>query len=264
VRAHRGDAGGAAQSIETLLGLGRSLENEPLAVSLLVRMACDQVARQQLTALLPHVPFADQDLIRLQDRLEPIEYESGLRRALLGERVISQQELQNLPASALLFRASTQRVHLDFMQRILAAAQLPWPRALEEARHIKAELKATKDAASALGKAKYMLTGMAGESLQFVFLAVGRSRARNDAAIAAIAIERYRRQHGTLPSDLTQLVPEYLRAVPFDPFSGRPLRYVLGEDEYLIYNVGADGIDNLGQGDDSGKPDDVLRIKFDH
>ena len=124
VRAHRGDAAGAAQAIETLLAVGRSLENEPLLMSLQVRMAIDQLARQQLAELLPHVRFADEDLLRLQGRLEQIEYQSGLRRGLMGERVISQQALQDLGTPAFLFRAGAQQVHLDYMQQLLEASRI--------------------------------------------------------------------------------------------------------------------------------------------
>jgi hypothetical protein len=84
--------------------------------------------------------------------------------------------------------------------------------------------------------------------------------ARRDAADAAIAIERYRLRHNRLPAQLAELVPEFLPAVPLDPFDGKPLRYVVRENEYLIYNVGVDGLDNLGSGDESGKPDDAFIV----
>lgn len=262
VRAHRGDAAGAAQSIQTMLGLGRSLENEPLPVSQLVRMACDDVARRQLTELLPQVGFSDQELCSLQERLSQIEYESGLRRALAGERVIGQQELHDLGLAAAWMQASAQQVYLDVLEKMLTASQAPWPRALAESHQVERELKANLETASGLGRTKYTLAAPVVQSLERLFEAAARSRARNDATMAAIAMERHRRRQGSLPEDLTQLVPELLPTVPVDPFSGRPLRYVVDDDGYVIYNIGADGIDNQGEGDDSGKPDDVLRIKL--
>ena len=265
VRAHRGDASGTAQSIEAMLALGRSLENEPVIVSMLVRLACEGMARHHLTDLLPHVAFADQDLVRLQNRLAQIKHEPALRRALLGERVLGYQELEKLGFGSMPWNsgsADVQTVYLDSMQRLLTASQRPWPAALADARQVEAELEQNAQAASSFGRGKYVMTAGVAASAVAAFSAVGRSRARNDATITALAIERYRRQHGSLPAGLPDLVPDFLPALPIDPFNGRPLRYQPSQAEYVIYNVGADGIDNRGQGDDTGKPDDVLRIKL--
>ena len=81
----------------------------------------------------------------------------------------------------------------------------------------------------------------------------------NDAAVTAIAIERYRRDRGQIPNDLKQLVPEFMPQVPTDPFDGKPLRYVVEDGEYLIYSVGKNGVDDGGQGDFD--PDIVFRVE---
>jgi hypothetical protein len=47
--------------------------------------------------------------------------------------------------------------------------------------------------------------------------------------------------------------------VPTDPFDGRPLRYVVKDDEYLVYSIGTDGVDDGGQGDVN--PDIVFRVE---
>ena len=44
-------------------------------------------------------------------------------------------------------------------------------------------------------------------------------------ALVALALERFRLATGGLPETLDQLVPEYLEAVPVDPFEGNPIRY---------------------------------------
>ncbi len=41
----------------------------------------------------------------------------------------------------------------------------------------------------------------------------------------AIAIERFRQRHGELPADLNELVPDFLPALPEDPFAGLPMIY---------------------------------------
>jgi len=58
VCAHRGDPHGAARAIRTIFMLARSLEREPIAVSLLVRLACDGIAREQIRIHLPTFDFS--------------------------------------------------------------------------------------------------------------------------------------------------------------------------------------------------------------
>ncbi len=64
-----------------------------------------------------------------------------------------------------------------------------------------------------------------------------------------IAIRAYQLDHGRLPSQLTQLVPDYIPALPIDPFdpSGQPPRFQNKGDDYLLYSVGQDGYDDGGQ-----------------
>jgi hypothetical protein len=45
-------------------------------------------------------------------------------------------------------------------------------------------------------------------------------------AADAVALRRYRLDHGTYPATLDELVPAYLKAVPVNPFTGRPPQYV--------------------------------------
>lgn len=67
------------------------------------------------------------------------------------------------------------------------------------------------------------------------------------AAIVAVAIERFRRDRNALPSALTDLVPQYLRAVPEDPYSGQPLLFRQDDVAYTVYSVGANQQDDAGE-----------------
>ena len=66
-------------------------------------------------------------------------------------------------------------------------------------------------------------------------------------AATALAIECFRHDQGQLPGDLTELVPQYFKAVPTDPFDGGPLRYRHLPKGYVVYSVGADGHDDGGR-----------------
>ncbi|HEV3023824.1 MAG TPA: DUF1559 domain-containing protein, partial [Pirellulales bacterium] len=54
--------------------------------------------------------------------------------------------------------------------------------------------------------------------------------------------------HGQPPEQLVTLVPEYLLAVPEDPFSGRTLIYRAESPNFVVYSVGRD------RRDDGGRP----------
>jgi hypothetical protein len=79
------------------------------------------------------------------------------------------------------------------------------------------------------------------------FSAHYRALAARRAAAVALALRLYAVDHaGRLPQSLDALVPDYLDAVPVDPFApdGRPLRYRVATTQATIYSVGLDGADN--------------------
>jgi hypothetical protein len=67
--------------------------------------------------------------------------------------------------------------------------------------------------------------------------------------ITAIALKRFELAHGSKPSNLDAVVPEFLAALPTDFMDGHPLRYRLNSDgTYVLYSVGDNLIDDGGIG----------------
>ncbi len=52
----------------------------------------------------------------------------------------------------------------------------------------------------------------------------------------------YEIRHGRRPENLEDLVPEFLRKVPRDPFDGKPFRYL--SERAVVYSVGYDLTDS--------------------
>lgn len=76
----------------------------------------------------------------------------------------------------------------------------------------------------------------------------------------AIALELYRSDHNVYPKALAALAPTYLKAVPRDFFSKKPLHYTKADGGYLLYSVGPNREDDGGEGkDDPRKGDLVVR-----
>ncbi len=71
--------------------------------------------------------------------------------------------------------------------------------------------------------------------------------------IAAIALKRFHLKQGSYPENLTELMPDFLPAVPFDPIDDQPLRYRRHVDgTFLLYSIGNDGVDDGGNPKPSG------------
>ncbi len=69
-----------------------------------------------------------------------------------------------------------------------------------------------------------------------------------DAVTVAIALECFRRERNTYPASLSELVPEFLSALPPDQYDGQPIKYRVTDDRGpLLYSVGNDREDNGGR-----------------
>jgi len=69
--------------------------------------------------------------------------------------------------------------------------------------------------------------------------------ARKRALGVFLAMGHYERDHGTLPRDVKDLVPDYLTALPIDPFTvSEPLRWDAARR--ILYSIGRNGIDDGG------------------
>jgi hypothetical protein len=266
VRAHREDAAGAARSIHAIFRLACSIEQEPTVVSQLMRMACNSLARDQIRQLLPEVAFAEHDLSQFQEDVRSVHYWPGLRRALLGERVWMGQAFAGVTESepGILVQLTLQAdraFYLEMMRRSIAASQQPWKLARQEWQQIQDDLLAVQRRSS-LTRGQHAITMTIMSDVGRLFDAATRGDAENAIAATAIAVEFHRQRHGRLPERLDQLVPDLLPRVPQDPFDGQPLRYLVREDEYLLYSVGVDGKDDGGEDDgtDTCRPDVVFRV----
>ncbi len=66
----------------------------------------------------------------------------------------------------------------------------------------------------------------------------------------ALALAAYKADHQVYPDALDGLSPEYLPTVPNDPFSDKPMVYVVSSNGYLLHSVGPDMSDENGSRDD--------------
>ena len=89
---------------------------------------------------------------------------------------------------------------------------------------------------------------------------------RGDLAELALALAAHRSERGVYPAQLADLAPVYVKAVPNDCFSDKPLRYARATDGgagYVLYSVGTNQKDDGGKGCDVGEnvDDIVVRVR---
>jgi hypothetical protein len=75
-----------------------------------------------------------------------------------------------------------------------------------------------------------------------------RSRQLRRNSQIALALTVYKAEQGKYPAQLADLAPNYLKQVPDDLFSGKPLIYKPSKKGYLLYSVGKNGNDDGGEG----------------
>jgi hypothetical protein len=73
------------------------------------------------------------------------------------------------------------------------------------------------------------------------------SRARSDAMRVLLAAERHRRATSHWPEGMDVLVPTYLPEIPRGPYTDQPLRFVHKDNRILVYALGYGGEDHGGR-----------------
>lgn len=85
-------------------------------------------------------------------------------------------------------------------------------------------------------------------------------RTNGKALLAIIAIHRFKAEKGILPATLDELVSTgYLQSVPMDPYSDGPLVYKPDKDNFKLYSLGEDFIDDGGSNESKATEESRLR-----
>jgi hypothetical protein len=254
LHAERRDPNGAAAAIEAALGVARSLDNEPVMGSQMVRMWGSVWAATALERALCQVEFTDGQLARLRHAFGSIHASDGLLRALAGYRcmllvafekpqALDEQSWGRLPPVPLLeaydalgLSAREGAIFLDYMDECIRTARLSAFQRLGAIQTVDAHYPR---------RGVVLLMSKIGPLSRHIQLDA-KGAAWLDMAVTALGVQRHRLAQGRPPETLDQLVPTYLEAVPEDPFDGKPLRYERLGRGFVVYSVGEDGRDDGG------------------
>jgi hypothetical protein len=239
LRAHDGDVDGALASCRATLNTGRSVGDEPAVISQLQRLFCQRLAVHGLERALAQAEASEPALAAVQRALDEEGQQPLQLIAVRGERAIIHQFLAvteagrldrpgyNIKSQTGSYRVddaadavrahSAHAAYLRYLTELVEIAKLPPEQQAERLQRPGLEPPPHSiKLLEALSKG-----GNEVETARRFHADLGLLRC----AVAGVAAERYRRAHGRWPDRLEALVPDYLSAVPANPFDGRPLVY---------------------------------------
>ena len=231
----------------------------------MIKQACAGLTATVTERALNRVFFTDAQLTRLADALPPANT-NHLINALRGEHVLAIWAFQEIKGG---------RRFDDLVDRSRSRKESWWKSALRKLRPRRNEYNdhdfiaylafcrssrtvLTQPPTEAITNFMVLSTAYAASVTSEIAQGVPanwtkalRTHFENEARYitlrTALAVEHHRLAHeGKLPSSLEELVPAYLPAVPRDLFDNQPLRFKPLPVGYVIYSIGADGVDDGG------------------
>lgn len=266
--AQTGDSEQSFRSARALVGLAESLRDEPLAISMLVHVALREVATSTIADLLPVSGWTEKQLAQLRDDCLASDWRASTQTAIIGERAVGRIAFQDPGAFAFwetrvayITGSEDERFFLQYMTDCAVAMDQTFPENLSDVAQIQTEFENVLDTTSYAVCMTHIISSLTTMSIEIMANAGARALANDRSNAAQLAIELYRREHGKLPAELSDLVPDFLDEVPIDPFTGDPLIYRVDEDAIVIYSVGRNGVDDGGVVNKEGEPlDHVVRV----
>ena len=288
VAVRAGDNARALACVEAMLAMQDSLHPEPILTSQWTRFGILSVALNIVIGLLEEAQLTGPELAQidraLQHALPPIHERRVIEDSLRMQRTIELIELDAYWTQVLIQElgplGNTARVYhtTDYLLTHLimqpAANRTVSLAGFEHARLLANELAMEPESGNRLRVRGDYEVGMMflapvnyGDDSRYRNLYSQEWGIRMEIAIArtAIAIERYRRDHGRLPDSLHDLVPAYLDGVAYDVYAmerGTPVRYLRHDDGgFTLYSVGRSGIDHRANPGNTIRPfynDDIV------
>ncbi|MDX9911262.1 MAG: hypothetical protein RBS39_05480 [Phycisphaerales bacterium] len=302
VAARNDDADRVFEDIEAILAMGRHVREHPVLISDLVGIALGAVAseitkrtlterpellsREQLLALAHDFAAWNEGLPLLQFEGERAFFEDFLQRAFTddghGDGFMTSDGLRIAMDAAddMLFLHDQQEPTRFISAAIEPVASVVVAPRKEQQREYDRIMALVQDALAAEPwESDEPLAVLQEESershsfrylpVRFLMPAFGRAitsarqgEADRNATLVAIALELYRREHGSYPTTLADLTPRFLPSVPRDPFDGQPLRYEVRDGVAHVWSIGADRKDDGGRATEKGPWDATVRSRM--
>lgn len=262
----RGYTNGAARDIASILRLARTIENEPILISQIVRQKLLRMAVVSLERNV-NLTFSAAEATNLSSLFAETAQVQCLARAMIGERAMfapyfhtsryenpriygplkpgEDDSRDNIRRRDWRMLKLVGYYQMDFgqflftMNNVIDLANQPPPANLQVDKHF-------ARAAAASRKKRRTFSALIFSSFTGVAARENESLARLRLAVTALALEQFRNQKAKLPETLEELTPGFLPEIPEDPFTGIEVLYRRLPKGYVVYSVGRDLVDDSG------------------
>ena len=274
VQLHGGDAVGAARTCAAMGRIGRHVSADSFLIAHLVDYAIEAIGMARLEAVLqraptPEVAAAVTSALR--------EYQPRpLSEAMRGEAVMGMVLLgmvRKNPSSLSSFVGGEEDGNADTGKPRLSPAMMdrnteyliwlyravrrtvdgPYPQAHRTLEALGAEL----DARGKKGDPNVLLAAVLSPVYSQVVERAAQTGVRRSALLATATALTWRARHGSVPRSLSAC----MKAVPLDPFDGKPLRYRVEVKGFVIYSIGPTG-KYAGAPKEEGKPFREVAVRW--
>ncbi len=283
IRCHDADPDGALESTRAVLGVARSIADEPFLIGALVRIAIGSIGLRSARRVLGQSAPSEPALEQIQRVITDERAQRILVIPLRGERAVQAELLRRisegeLPISALsgdlkpgvvvprpadspfneLWFDYQITVSLDWTNDAVDIAKSPTVD--QPARWRAWDAKIAEVRNSRLGIYTSTLPLLLVPALSASGTAFCRYQSELGATLVLIAAERHRLKSGDRPSSIEDIDRTILPVAPTDPYSGQPFRMAHRDGQLLVYSIGPNGKDEQGAYDQKRwpkGPDDV-------
>jgi hypothetical protein len=273
------------QALEDCLAVvraGRHWQGKGTIIEQLVGIAISALAREEILHITATQDISSNDLKQIQQQLSEIYADGYPLINMKGERLVFQDIVQRVftdrgPGGGHLIPDRwTQLVDSDLTREerdykifmpistaasmihagrneTLAKANELYDRSIERAkktpyeRHI-GKIDSTEKMLMNMSEYRFFLIRYFAPALERASDLVFRSKASHEATITILALMRYRLDNKEYPANLDKLIAVgYLKELPMDPFSNKPLVYKRTNDGFMLYSVGFNYTDDGGR-----------------
>lgn len=263
--AERGNVASALLEIEKFASLCRALSNGVRSVSQFWESGMYGRLAWLMQRILNRQTLSDDQLDRLS-RLLPDEDPQGMRNRITADRAfLLEMSEENARNMAEIWKPSWNQIALRWLEEFAGARSLDYWNSLKIYRSAiefsKLPLPDRFRAADAFWDQRIRWYG--GDAMNVSLLSMAsvlqepQSIALYRAVRTALAVEKYRLAQASLPEQLSDLTPRFLKAILIDPYTGKDLSYKKIEGGFLIYSVGSD----LAEGTSQIEKDHTISFK---
>lgn len=284
VALHDGQLPRAQSNLHALTQLVQVHRDDFTLVSAMIRVAIAGLSLSATAQALPADGWDESSLLALQQDWQAIDLGQALETGMVGERLFGLTAFEKVRQAGLreLFKltslGSRSSGGLEEMKDHIAGASVSayWRSHMDMdqlfyLRHMQGRMELIRQLrtnasgcrlsaaiatqqnefqamlSAPLAKYQYRFSANVMPSYARAFDTTIRNETERRLTVTAIALKRFHLRHGRHPETLAELVPQFLSAVPIDPWSGEPLAYRRNAaGGFTLYSVGEDGRDDGG------------------